>query len=270
VRETWVLLSLVACSYSPPAAIGDGGSDAPDHVSDVPTDGGGRITAGLTGLWKFDDNGGVTGTVVSDSSMQAPPVNPTIADVNRVMWFAQGLEIQSSVTISTPVVANRLVAASNSSEQVTLEAWVTPASDMQTGTVAMQPARIVTFAPANGSNHHISIGQDGASWVAGVRTTAPGIDVHGNPALSHPIAGTLAHIVVTADASKRRLYVNGDLATEDDLGGQLNWDPNRAFVLAGEPNGQNPWLGSFHLVAMYDRALAADEVMTNFLIGARP
>jgi hypothetical protein len=42
------------------------------------------------------------------------------------------------------------------------------------------------------------------------------------------------------------------------------------LVLANEPGGARLWLGELHLVAIYDRALTAAEVNSNFMAGAHP
>ena len=48
-----------------------------------------------------------------------------------------------------------------------------------------------------------------------------------------------------------------------------NWSDSFPLVLANEVTGERPWLGTFYLVAIYDRALTAKEVTRNFQAGAR-
>jgi hypothetical protein len=134
----------------------------------------------------------------------------------------------------------------------------------------MQPAHIAAVTVSNMGNHYLGLGQQGTTWAAQVKTAHAGIGAHGGPNL---VAGTVVaarptHLVVTSDATHRRLYVDGTMV-EDDLGGALGfWDPAaRTFALAGDPGGRDTWLGTLHLVAMYDRALTADEVATNLRAG---
>ena len=262
VRRACLLLGFAGCSFSatvaPEDAGGDGGPDTPD--TSVP----GRVIDGLIALWNFDET---SGNRIAETSMAGTAIDFTIGDPSKITWTDGGIRIDSPVLINSGFTRNRLVDASVASNELTLEAWVTPANDTQTGTVTAQPARIVSFAPSNGSNHHASLGQDAGTWMAQARTSASGVDAHGSPGLTEPLVATATHVVLTVDMTGRRLYINGDLAMQDALGGAFGWDPNRTVSLSGEPNGQNPWLGSIFLIAMYDRVLTEQEVLTNFLAG---
>ena len=46
------------------------------------------------------------------------------------------------------------------------------------------------------------------------------------------------------------------------------WDPHFTFQIGNEATYNKPWLGSIHLVALYSRALTADEVAAYFRQGA--
>lgn len=46
-----------------------------------------------------------------------------------------------------------------------------------------------------------------------------------------------------------------------------NWDNGFTFQLGNEGTLDRPWLGKLYLVAIYDRALRPDEVLTNFTAG---
>lgn len=243
-------------------------ADSPDAAHDAAVDASTlpRITDGLIGLWLFDDG---AGTIVSDTAGVDPPVSPTIATAASVTWAPGTLAVTAPVDINTGFATNRLVAAVRDSSELTVEAWVTPASASQTGTVAGQPARIVSITVANIGTHYLGLGQLDTTWAAQVKTDAMGVGSHGGPNLVNGTvaAGTLTHLVVTSDATHRRLYVDG-VMVEDAKGGSLAaWKPERTFALAGDPGGRNTWLGTLHLVAMYDRALTADEVATNLRAG---
>lgn len=229
---------------------------------DVPSSA--RVTAGLIGLWTFDENGGA---LVGESSGLVPAIDLTIADVSKVVWSPGSLTVAAPVIINSGFARNRLLEACAASDGVTFEIWATPADVTQTGTVVGQPARAASFAPANGGNHHISVGQNVSVWVGEARTTNGAVNANGGPGItSGPIVGSVTHVVVEASPSGRKLYVNG-MVTSDTLGGPLDWDPMRTLSLSGEPNGKNPWLGSYHLMAMYDRVLSDAEIMQNFVAG---
>jgi hypothetical protein len=53
-------------------------------------------------------------------------------------------------------------------------------------------------------------------------------------------------------------------------GGDLSpWDTSYALSLGNEPSIDVPWLGEYHLVAIFERALSESEVFQNFAAGAR-
>lgn len=96
---------------------------------------------------------------------------------------------------------------------------------------------------------------------------------NGQPSLTSA-AGTARaepqHVVYTRDASGvGRLYVNGALVVAGAVSGDLsNWNAGYPLALANELTGNRPWLGELDLVAVYDRALSADEVARNTAAGA--
>lgn len=267
MRALWVGALLAGCSFTAPTSGPDDAGvegDAADAALDAdPT---ARITDGLIALWTFDENGG---SIVGDTSGVEPPISPTIVDVANISWAPGTLTVDLPADINTSGSQNRIVPACKVSDEVTLEAWVTPANTTQTGTTTDQPARIITFTVTNIGQHLIGIGQLGGVWAAQVRTDAAGLDSHGgNPILTNGVVETkLTHLVVVSTGSQRRLYVDGMVAV-DDFGGLLDtWDPTFFVAIAGDPNRRNTWLGTIDLVAVYDRALSEAEVMTNHLAG---
>jgi len=86
-----------------------------------------------------------------------------------------------------------------------------------------------------------------------------------------PRAVELTHVVYTRGADGRAaLYVNGRLETSGEVGGGMdNWDAGFRLALANELTEDRPWLGEYRLVALYDRALTAEEVQQRFKGGSR-
>jgi hypothetical protein len=261
----WPTICLVAgCLYSPRPLDGDDTVDAaPVDASRSP-----RITAGLIALWSMSDTGGT----VTDSSGLAP-FDLTIADLSRVIWADGALTIDAPVDINSGFgVPNRLIPDCKDTDQITVEAWVIPASTTQTGTVAGQPARVMTITVMNIASHQISLGQLGETWVGQVRTDAAGLDAHGGtPMLANGVVTqTLTHLVLTSSPTERRLWVDG-VSVSDDKGGLLDqWENTRTFALGGDPNQRDSWLGTIALGAVYNRALDPMEVATNFAAGPSP
>ncbi|MCK4471891.1 MAG: pre-peptidase C-terminal domain-containing protein, partial [Anaerolineae bacterium] len=117
------------------------------------------------------------------------------------------------------------------------------------------------------SVRNFTLGQQAAAYDVRLRTTAT--DDNGNPSLT---AGTVStsepsHVVYTRDDSGvARLYVNTvEVGSRSDITGNFsNWEDFH-FGLANEFGGdERPWLGEYHLVAIYDQALSPAEVSQNF------
>jgi hypothetical protein len=85
-----------------------------------------------------------------------------------------------------------------------------------------------------------------------------------------PREGKLTHLVYARDAEgKARLYVDGRLALAGQVGGRMdNWDAGFRLALANELTQDRPWLGEYRLIAVYDRALDANEMTRHFRAGA--
>ncbi|TWT58175.1 Planctomycete cytochrome C [Thalassoglobus neptunius] len=147
---------------------------------------------------------------------------------------------------------------------LTLEAWLRPDNTKQSG-----PARIFSFS-RDSSNRNFTLGQDGDKYDVRMRTTQT--SSNGLPSLtskSGAASTKLTHIVYTRSRSgKARLYVDGVLNVEKEIGGAFtNWDESYRVIIGDEHGGGRQWLGAMHLIALYSRALSAHEVELNFRAG---
>ena len=81
----------------------------------------------------------------------------------------------------------------------------------------------------------------------------------------------LTHVVYTRDENgEANLYVDNELIASDKIDGNLsNWDFDYKLGLASELSHSRPWIGTYDLVAVYDRALDSQEVAQNFLSGSQ-
>jgi hypothetical protein len=252
----------VGCSFHPRAV--DTDARTPDVPQDVPIDGTSRITNGLIALYPFSEG---SGTTIHDGSTLAA-VDLTIADPAKVTWQPGALTVNAPTTIASPSgVQSRINLDCKATDGLTVEAWVAPTLLSQTG-AAGQFARIVTTS-INSGGRNFALGQQGTSWAAEVRTTNASVDTQGAPILTGgSVVTTTTQLVVTSDTASRTLYVNGVAVATDSLGGTLdNWLPGYRVSLASEPSLNNPWSGTFALVAIYDRALTPAEVQQNFVLG---
>jgi len=77
-----------------------------------------------------------------------------------------------------------------------------------------------------------------------------------------PVRTELSHVVYTRDAEgNATLYVDGETVATGAVTGDLsNWDGSYQLALANELTRDRTWLGEYRRVAVYDRALGADEL----------
>ena len=241
-----------------------GGSDAGGSG----TDAAGAIDAGIRArvpgpvvLYLFDEG---SGDVVFDQG-PAPRADLTIVPPSAVTWRSSGLTIDAAARIAYPPAATKLVDACQATGEITVEAWVTPADAVQRG-----PARIVTLT-RDKQDHNFMLGQQGDFYQARLRTTDT--DALGDPTVSSLVGtGTtaLTHVVFVRGAANPnlRIFVNGSFTGADPRSGTFDtWDPAHRLVLGNDLTDDKAWLGTLHLVAVYDRALDPAEIQQNYEAG---
>jgi hypothetical protein len=283
-----VMCGGAGCSFDAPAASGPG-DDAPPALPDAPPDappdvpiGAGRVTEGLVAYWRFDEG---SGAQVSDSraalvgSPALPPIPLPISDPASVTWVGGGLRLDAPVRVGTsgPAHVSRDVLATG---EVTLEAWISPASASQ-GAGALPGglpnyALVLSVSPSY-AYHNAMIAQVGDRWQGRVLTSLT--TSNALPVIDTP-AGTIAdtmpvHLVLVASATERVLYVNGTAYRAVDGAGigplnapspALRWFDYFPISIGQErdTDQKRTWLGTIWLAAIYNRALSAAEVQTNF------
>ena len=223
-----------------------------------------RVTRALKALYTFEEGKGDT---VRDVSGAGGGADLRIEDAGAVKWTPAGLLVERATVIRTARPPAKLAESLGRSRDLTIEAWVTPAKASQAG-----PARIVTLS-RDPAARNFTLGQEGDKFDVRLRTK--GTDANGLPSLSTP-AGVVrnrpTHVVYTRDANgKAALYVDGQRKAARDVAGDLStWDRGFHLALANELTKDRPWLGTLHLVALYDTALSAEEVSRNRSAGPRP
>jgi hypothetical protein len=219
--------------------------------------------AGAIVLYDFDE--GVDATV-HDVSVIGAPLDLTVSDMGAVSWLpGGGLSVDSPVVIGSGVAADKVIGAVQASQEITIEAWVTPADTVQFG-----PARIAALSlngyPGGGN---FVLGQSASSYETRLRTTAT--NQYGIPSLASPagtLTTTLTHVVYTRDdTGATTLYVDGFLEATGAVGGSFASWGNYVLTLANEPTGDRAWLGELHLVAVYDWALSQAQAQQNHAAG---
>lgn len=228
-----------------------------------------RVNRDLIALYDFKEGSG--GTISSD--LAGGPA--LVVEQAAVVWQDGTLTVNEPTAIRSTESASGLIAAIKTSNEFSVEAWVTPANTTQAG-----PARVVSISEGTGSRN-VSLAQGGeiGSGIAGDRWTSrqrsTGTSTNGLPTLATSegavTEGRLTHLVLTRDsAGEVRIYVDGAVSATGMADGDLStWDDAHPFVLANETTMDRPWLGSFHLVAVYARALSEAEVDQNLMVGVR-
>jgi len=219
-----------------------------------------RVTEGLEVLFDFSG----TGSLIPNLAAADPTLELELPMEAALQRGAAGLGVTGSVTLATEGAAFGLVDACRRSNEVTLEVWLRSADLEQTG-----PARIVSLS-ADPSQRDLTLGQDGSAYTVRLRTTettqngVPSTDTR--PGV---VTGEWQHVVFTRNAlGATRLYVDGQPVADGQAGGSLsNWQ-DYPLALANELTGDRPWRGELRLLAIYSRALTAQQVRHNHDAGA--
>jgi len=220
-----------------------------------------QIVAGSSGVLAFYDFREGGGDVVHDQSRRDSSLYLKIQSPESVRWTSDGLVVHKSARIFTTEPPRPMTAALRKSNEITIEAWITPQNLKQDG-----PARIVTFSKDT-SNRNFTLGQEKTKYDVRLRTKKT--DRNGMPSVSSQngqVKSQRTHVVYTKDKQGHgRLYIDGELSGQrQGLGDFSNWDGEMVFGLANEVTGDRPWLGTLHSVAIYDRAITAEEVRVQF------
>ncbi len=232
-----------------------------------------RVLEGLQVLYLFDEGSGI---VVHDVSGVGAPIDLRMQQIGNntqpLQWLDGGLRIVAPTIIKSNGPALRLLNALKTTNEITLEAWIKPASIPG----VKSPDRIVTLS-VDGGRRNFTLGQLVENrFQIRLRTTETDEDGvrlnNGQPAYQDlDLAQELCHVVYTRNASGRiRFYLNGtDPApnARPTIGGSFaNWE-NYELALANELTQNYPWRGEFYLIAVYNHAFTQAEVRQNFKAG---
>jgi concanavalin A-like lectin/glucanase superfamily protein/fibronectin type III domain protein len=219
-----------------------------------------RVSSGLVALYEFDEG---QGTTVADSSGFGSALDLNIADIAKVTWQNGGLAINQGTIIESAGAATKIASACQATNEITIEAWVLPENSTQSG-----PARIATFSQHT-TNRNFTLGQDGDDYIARLRTSVASNNGTPNLVSSATAAVALKHLVFTRNAAGAwSLWVDGVETATGTRGGDFsNWNADWKFALGNEFTMNRAWLGELHLVAVFDQALDAAAIQTNFEAG---
>jgi hypothetical protein len=232
-----------------------------------------RVTDGLQVLYLFREG---TGSSVTDVSGVGSALNLRIRSTNAVAWSTNGLSVQSPTIVTSAVAPQKILAACKASNELTVEAWIRPAS--RTNEYAPE-ARIVTLS-ASATLANFTLHQVSNFYEMRLRTTdTDSIGIMPGDRTVATAAGTvttsLTHVVATRTAAGTlSIYLNGELTVSDSWTGAFsNWNETYLLALANELTFLSynaAWRGDYRIVAVYSRALTAAEARRNFAVGPTP
>ncbi len=233
--------------------------------------GGDRVSEGLLVYYTFNEGGGTT---VTDTSDNGDPMNLTIEDPTRVRWRDGYLETTGVNQIVTDGPASKIIDGCKSTNELTVEGWIKTSDITQNG-----PARIITCS-LDAFARNFTLGQ--GRYAAGsnrfemrFRTTENNEWQVDSPIGS--LTEALTHVVWSraSDGSVmgvinnevQEVVLEGANPIEKLPGDFSNWVESYKFGIGNEVAAARAWLGQFHLVAIYNKALSADEVAQNYNAG---
>jgi hypothetical protein len=161
--------------------------------------------------------------------------------------------------------ATAAIEAYTSHNEITVELWVTPgAADPES------PGRLFSVGRTS-SNRSVVVSQgywkggENQRWEARARTSAD----YGNPLSADAEPATaVTHLVFRRDASgNMELWVNGVLSGWKRAAGDSMAAADGVLSIGSDADGNAPWQGTFHLVAVYERALTDEELAQNHRAG---
>ncbi len=227
-----------------------------------------RVREGLLALYDFEESSGDT---VHDraGSGSDKPLDLRIRKLSATEWKNGALVVKSPTLINSNQPATGLRQAITKSGELTVEAWIKPADEDLDGD---GPGRILSLSGST-SHRNFTLGQEDEQYLFRLRSTST--DSNGEPSLDAPdnsVHEALTHVVCTRDNNgNAKIYIDGKQRAARKIGGKLeNWDARFKLQLANEASNNRPWLGEFHLVAIYSRDLSPDEITRNFQAGCSP
>ncbi len=243
-----------------------GVADTSDTTTDTTGPTSDRVTEGLLVLYLFDEG---EGTTVADVSEVSPPLHLTI-EGDDFSWAASGLLLDGNSIVRAQSPATKILDGCQATDEITVEAWVTPQAASMLG-----PGRIVTFSES-ASLRNFTLGQGqfevpSNPYIGRLRTSDTSGSNNGVPELDTGLIASpmLVHLIYlrTIDGFDR-LYVDGVMEAEGPRTGDFsNWSDVAEFACGNEITLDRPWEGTMHLVAVYDRALTAEDIAQNFAAG---
>lgn len=233
-----------------------------------------RVHEGLLALYPFVEG---AGPIVHQAAgtTGGTPLDLQIDKQSAARWEqGGGLKLLSATKVVSPALAvNPLTAAIKATKALSIEVWVD--GDPVTSQVKDSGRVVVISKTYNQRNIILQRGSGskprGAFFQARIRTsTTTADDGQINLISADETTTGRRHIVHTFNEAtgKAHLYIDGKEVAQAEVSGALAaWSDDYQLCLGNDPDGNRPWFGTYYLVAIYGRALSAEEVSKNFAAG---
>jgi hypothetical protein len=211
------------------------------------------------------------GSTIRDVSGNGDPLDLIVEEPANIKWLpAGGLEFRDVDLAKTEGPATKLIDACKASNEITIIAWVKPDNLDLAG-----PARMITCS-VDPSNRNFTLGQDLTGYQVRLRTTVTGNNGYEPPVkiADSVVIDKMSKLAYTRDnAGEAKFYIDGEhVAGDVDTipGDMSNWDDTYLLGIGHELNRAEDlgrmWLGEYHYLAVYSRALTQTEI--NSLVGS--
>ena len=230
-----------------------------------------RSSQDLQMLYTFEEGSGNT---IRDVSGIGEPLTLVAADGSTIDWKGSsgGLMLTSANRLQSEGPATKLIETAKASNEITVEAWIKSPDESP----AML-APLVTLSSGPGERN-FTLGQYKDIYHARVQTSDTKHDGSDQPLVYvGAFPNKLVHLVYTRtfesrnDSGEARFFIDGKEVCQHRVNGDFStWNDDFALTLGNHSGGDktHTWMGTFHLVAIYNRALTPIEVLRNFDFGA--
>ncbi len=229
-----------------------------------------RVKNGLIAYYNFGFN---PDYIVYDQSGYDEPLNLNILDRSAVNWNKDNtLDMLSNTAIVSLAPATKVISAIKETGEITFECWLKPAEPYFPNT-----SRIATLSASDAElgfaiDQELNERDNSKELTYHVRMQTASTVSSGYPDFTPDITQlyiNLQHLVYTRNAQgKEIVYLNGVKSSEGFRPSELStWNDNYYLRLGNESDMNHSWTGSYYSVALFNRALSADEVLVNYSTG---
>jgi len=229
-----------------------------------------RIKDHLISYYNFGYN---SDYIVYDQSGYDEPLNLQVLDRSAIHWNENNsIDILSNTALVSMMPATKIIQALKETNQITFECWIKP-----TEPDIISSSRVISLAN-NNNDVGFLLDQDlkneslNQKLCYNTRLQTLSTNESGYPSYCPEWTQSylnLQHMVYTRSSDgKETMYLNGIKSTDGFRPNDLTtWKNDYYLRLGNESDMEHSWKGSFYSVAIYNKALSAAEILTNYASG---